>query len=640
MLRSLYAGISGLLGSQQKLDVVGNNIANVSTAGFKRSRVNFTESFNQTLAYATLPGDTSAGRVPKQVGLGTTVASIDRIFEQGGLEQTGSVTDLAIAGDGFFVVSDSTGSYYTRNGAFQVNALGALVTATGQSVTGLVADETGTLPGLGEIGAIVLPLDRALPPRATGSVVLGGNLDAGLTTSAASLRGATNSAGVTSVTGTAANGLGGVWDVTVTGDAATQSLFVGANAADPGGLTGNRTLAELGVTLFGDLTLSVDGGSPTTITGLDGETTVDEFIARVESQAAGVDLRLENGELVLARSRFGDGSAYNVELGETAGSSDILARLFGAATATADGGTASTLAATGVLTTSRGAVLDPVALELGQVNALTGQVTEVVDLGGGGVGVIAAGGLTAGTFQVETADTVHETSVTVFDSLGAPHTLAVDFVRGEEANVWYWEAQVPPPATTLSGNTGTVRFSEADGSLLAFAYDNGAGSFSFDPGNGQPLQIAFDPGTPGLLDGLTQAAYSTTTLALGQDGRAMGELEQVDFLDDGRIVGVYSNGVTQALAQVTVAEFANVQGLSAAGSSLFQATSASGAALAGTAGGTLPSTLIKSGYLEMSNADLTVEFTELIVAQRAFQAAAKVVNTSDELLNTTIQLKR
>jgi flagellar hook protein FlgE len=639
MLRSLYTGISGLLGSQQKLDVVGNNIANASTAGFKRSRVNFQEAFSQTLRHASAPGDAAAGRVPMQVGLGTKVASIDRILEQGGLELTGNFTDLAIHGEGWFIVGDSAGTYYTRNGAFQVNALGGLVTASGQAVHGLNADADGQLAATGEAGAIVLPLDRALPPQATSLVRLGGNLDSALTTSTGSLVAAGNTAGVTSVTGTAANGIGGTWQVEVSGAAATQSRFTGSNPAAPGALDAADTLGSLGVTLFGELSLRVDDGTVLTIGGLDAETTVAEFIARVEATASGVDLSLENGELVLARRRFGDGESYNIQLDETAAESNILARLFGGASLRADNGSDSTLSAVGTLTSNRGVVLAPVALSLGAVDPWTGQVTEITDLGGGGLSVIAAQGLQAGSFSVATEDSVHETSITVYDSLGAAHTLSLSYIRGEEANSWYWEASVPPPGSGLAGNTGTLSFRPEDGSLLAFGYDHGASAFSFDPGNGELLQIQFEAGTPGTLDGLSQAAHTTNALALGQDGRPLGTLDQVDFLDDGRIVGVYSNGHSQALAQVLVAEFSNPQGLAAVGGSLFQTSGASGEARVGTAGGTLGSQ-IKSGYLEMSNTDLTREFTELIIAQRGFQAAAKVITTGDELLSTTIQLKR
>jgi flagellar hook protein FlgE len=636
MNRSLYTGISGLLGHQKKLDVVGNNIANASTVGFKRSRINLQESFAQTLRSASQPTEAVAGRVPMQVGLGTRVGSIDRIFEQGNLELTGNSTDLAIYGDGFFMVSDSSGSYYTRNGAFQLNALGALVTADGQTVLGLNADATGALPASSDLAGIQIDLNAISPAMATTEIVLSQNLDSQLTTSTGSLV-AGNTAGVTSVTGTAANGIGGTWEVTVTGASATRSTFTGSNPALPGALTAATTLAELGVTDFGSIEISVDNGASQSIAGFDGEMTLSEFMSRVESLVTGVELSIEDGELVMARSSWGDGAVYNLDVSET--DSNILQQLFGSSAFAANDGTASTLAASGVLTTSRGVVMDPVSLSLGEASLLTGQVTEITDLGGGGLSVVAANGLVEGSFSVETADTTHESSITVYDSLGAAHTLSMTFMRGETDNTWYWEATAPAPASGFTGNTGSILFSEEDGSLLAFNYDSGATGLSFDPGNGSLLNIQLNAGTPGLLDGLTQTAHATTSLAIEQDGRPMGELTGIDFLDDGTIQGVFSNGVSQTLAQVLVAEFNNPMGLSAVGGSLFSATSASGVAQVGVAGSEVQS-LLKSGYLEQSNTDLTTEFTELILAQRGFQASAKVISTADALLDETIRLKR
>ncbi len=638
MLRSLYTGISGLLGNQQKLDVVGNNIANASTVGFKRSRVNFQESFSETLRHASEPSDNVAGKVPMQVGLGTRVASIDRIFEQGNLELTGNSTDLAVYGEGFFLVNDGVSTYYTRNGAFQIDAQGSLVTASGHQVQGLRADAGGVLPALSEIGSVVLPLGQKDEAVATTEVSFQSNLDAAGTISVASLVDQDNDAGVTSVSGTAVDGVGGTYEVTVTGEAATRSEFTGGNLAFPGALEETMTLGELGVTLFGELSLSVDGGDALTISDLGAETTLAELMAQVEAQSSGVELSIVGGELQLARTTFGDGAQYNVTLSEDPGISDVLNQLFGLNAVTADDGVDSTLAATAVLTTTRGQVLPAVELSMGAVDPLTGQVTQIDDLGGGGVSVFAADGLSAGTFSVLTADTVHETSIVVYDSLGESHTLTVDFTRSETANEWIWEAELPAPATDLAGNSGRVTFNE-DGSLASWTFDNGSSFLSFDPGNGEMVQIAFDPGTPGLLDGITQTSADFSTRALEQNGRPMGLLDSVEFMDDGRIQGVYSNGSTKVLAQILVAEFNNAQGLSAVGASNYVSTGASGAPIIGMAG-TDVNSVIKSGYLEMSNTDLTSEFTEMIIAQRGFQASAKVISTSDQLLDEAIRLKR
>lgn len=138
MMRSLYAGVSGLKNHQLWLDVIGNNIANVNTAGFKPSDVNFQDVLSQTIQGEVRPTSTSGGINYKQVGLGVSLGSIRTIFNQGAIENTGNVTDLAIQGEGFFVLSDGSSKYYTRSGAFGVDANGTLVDSiTGYRVLGL-----------------------------------------------------------------------------------------------------------------------------------------------------------------------------------------------------------------------------------------------------------------------------------------------------------------------------------------------------------------------------------------------------------------------------------------------------------------------------------------------------------------------
>ena len=140
MLMSMQAGVSGLRNQQMKIDVLGNNIANVNTIGFKGGRINFAESLNQTLQNA------SNGN-PMQVGLGMKVSSIDNLFSQGGIEQTGVTTDLAIEGEGFFLLKepgDDT-TYYSRAGAFRFDEDGYLVNPEGYRVQGKLFDTNGDL---------------------------------------------------------------------------------------------------------------------------------------------------------------------------------------------------------------------------------------------------------------------------------------------------------------------------------------------------------------------------------------------------------------------------------------------------------------------------------------------------------------
>ncbi|CUS93243.1 flagellar hook-basal body complex protein, partial [Candidatus Kryptonium thompsonii] len=126
-LRSLFSGVSGLRNHQIMMDVIGNNISNINTIGFKAARVSFSEAFAQMLRGATQPSAESGGTNPLQVGLGMNVSSIDTIFTQGNLETTGQVTDLAIQGNGFFIVKKGGRNYFTRAGAFRFDANGYLV---------------------------------------------------------------------------------------------------------------------------------------------------------------------------------------------------------------------------------------------------------------------------------------------------------------------------------------------------------------------------------------------------------------------------------------------------------------------------------------------------------------------------------
>ena len=142
MMRSLYSGVSGLQNHQTRMDVIGNNISNVNTNGFKRGRVNFQDMISQQLSGAAKPTDELGGVNPKEVGLGMTVASIDNVFTQGNLQSTGISTDLAIQGNGFFVIKNGEETFYTRNGAFGLDMDGTLVNpANGMRVQGWMAEE-------------------------------------------------------------------------------------------------------------------------------------------------------------------------------------------------------------------------------------------------------------------------------------------------------------------------------------------------------------------------------------------------------------------------------------------------------------------------------------------------------------------
>ena len=161
MMRSLYSGVSGLQNHQTRMDVIGNNIANVNTTGFKRGRVNFQDMISQQLSGAAKPTEEKGGVNPKEVGLGMTVAAIDTVFTQGNLQSTGISTDIAIQGNGFFIEKNGEKSYYTRAGAFSLDQNGTLVNpANGMRVQGWMARE---LNGEMVIQTAATPTDLTIP---------------------------------------------------------------------------------------------------------------------------------------------------------------------------------------------------------------------------------------------------------------------------------------------------------------------------------------------------------------------------------------------------------------------------------------------------------------------------------------------
>jgi flagellar hook protein FlgE len=181
MMRSLFSGVSGLQNHQTRMDVIGNNIANINTTGFKRNRVNFQDILYQQFQGATRPTEDLGGVNPKEVGLGMSVASIDTIHIQGSLQSTGVGTDLAIQGTGFFVLHEGDKEFYTRNGAFSVDKDGTMVNpANGMRVQGWMARDVMGVQFIDvsrQIEDIVIPVGSKDAARATTFVNYACNLN-------------------------------------------------------------------------------------------------------------------------------------------------------------------------------------------------------------------------------------------------------------------------------------------------------------------------------------------------------------------------------------------------------------------------------------------------------------------------------
>lgn len=178
MIRSMFSAVSGLRNHQTMMDVVGNNISNVNTTGFKSSTTVFQDVLSQVLRGAGAATANAGGTNPATIGLGSRVAGITTNFSQGALQLTGRATDFAIQGDGFFVVNQGGNLLYTRAGSISADALGRLVTQDGAFLQGWQADATGNVNPNSPIGNVVIPVGDIIAPVQTSTMRLGGNLPA------------------------------------------------------------------------------------------------------------------------------------------------------------------------------------------------------------------------------------------------------------------------------------------------------------------------------------------------------------------------------------------------------------------------------------------------------------------------------
>jgi flagellar hook protein FlgE len=237
MLRSLYSGISGLRANQTMMDVVGNNIANVNTAGFKTSNTVFQDTLSQLVQGASAPTGARGGTNPAQIGLGVRVAAITTNFNPGAAQSTGRSSDVMIQGDGFFVERSGNQQLFTRNGALSFDATGRLVGPDGGIVQGWMADAAGAINTNGPVGDLSIPLASTLAPQATTTVRLSGNLPAdGAITSPQTSVDVYDAQGVATTLQASFNRTSNTtWDVTLSDGATTttSTLTFGGSGATP-----------------------------------------------------------------------------------------------------------------------------------------------------------------------------------------------------------------------------------------------------------------------------------------------------------------------------------------------------------------------------------------------------------------------
>jgi flagellar hook protein FlgE len=564
--------LSGLDASSAALTTTANNLANLNTVGYKDQQIQFSDLFYQNL------GTDGAGD-PIQQGAGVQVSSQPSDFTQGDVTSTGIETDVAINGNGFFVVQQDGVDSYTRAGNFEVGTNNLLETSDGQHVLGYPA-VNGVINSSGGLGTIALGAGTSSPALVTSNLSMTSNLDA------------TAAPGTTYTTQAMIyDSLGAAHQVTFTYTNADVPAVAAAPAqAATGTLTSSGTAPSNGDTV------TVGGTTYTFETALTSSTTANQVLIGASATTAMANLV----------------NAINGNTADTNGS--------GAAGYGTD--TTANASVTAADTTP------------GSLVTLTAQTT-----GTAGNGIVLTGENTLAASGTDLAG-------------GAA---AVNAVTGV-ANTWTYSATIP--AADISGATapvtvasGTMIFN-GEGVLTSVTPTNGTAATtnpkitippptsgaSFSDG-ASPLSFTWSMFNPTGTPLLTQTASASSTASTEQNGTSSGTLQSFTVGSDGTITGTFSNGTTGTLGQIALASFADEQGLTRNGDNTYSPTLASGQPTVGapTTGG-LGS--ITDGALEQSNVDIATEFANLIVAQRSYEANARVVTTFDQIAQDTIALKQ
>ncbi len=562
---ALFTGLSGLDVNQTRLNVIGNNIANVNTTAFKSSRVLFTPQFYVTDSGGAPPTSDFGGTNPTQRGLGATVGSIEKDMTGGSIEPTGKLTDLAIEGAGFFIAKSAAGTKFTRDGSFTLNSSNQLVTAAGSFVQGNGVDKNFNLVP-GQLQNLTIPVGTAISAEASQNVTFQGNLDA--------------------------NG----------------TLAAGASVLNTQPLT------------------AVGGGAAAQTTDL---------LTNVAATAAPATALFSVGQTFTLQGKVGtrDSAAANFTVTATSTVQDLMSFFQNSlginTTAPSPAGAPAPGASLIADPTDPLSSLFTVTGNAGNDNALTLSAGSFTTNTGAAPLSFAKGTDGAGIANNPSGESV-ETTAIAYDSLGTPISVNVTTVlqsRSTAGTVWQFYANSPDnKGIGQSIGAGTLSF-DNNGKLLS---STGNGVSVDRTGTGAKSPLAFN------LDFSHMSSLSDThpsqMVMTKQDGSPIGTLGSYSIGTDGVITGSFTNGLTRTVGQVAIATFDNPGGLVDDGANMYSTSADSGVPII-TTPLSQGSGSIRSGALELSNVDLSKEFTNLIVASTGFSAASRVIQTSDRLLS-------
>ena len=568
MMRSLYSGVAGLKTHQTRMDVIGNNIANVNTTAYKSSSMTFSELMSQTTQKASGANATTGvgGTNAKQIGLGVKAGAINTaITTQGSAQSTGNPFDIMITGDNFFVVSNGSENFFTRDGSFYVDGAGNLaMTSTGYNVMGWGVDETTGNIKQDTVTAlrIMSAANMTYPPEATTQANISGILDE-------------NDKDVTSANGKTVN----------------------LNFFD-----------ARGYSYTAKFTFKQSGGDKTNEYSM-------ELSKLLDSTGAEIDI---------SKLKFGNRSQQKMETKVTLNTDAY--KWDGKVLKTKDGTTdvanlADIFKADGSLITpaddaaaqKQQKALDAIAKAYGY----EGSTDEFLNL-----------------YITSAADPKQQ--LTMQDLLGNMMAGKTTDVLPADGSAITMEGRYFE-GTTVVFNKDTGKLESVGGSTTNL---NVNAAFSALGGNFSDVTIDLSECTNYDKKGTSTIGATSGDLDGLGTGRRLGDMIGVSIQKDGMIYASYDNGMTKLLGQIATAAFANASGLEKEGDNLYSATLNSGEfdgiGVDITAGGGYMST----GQLEMSNVDLSSEFTEMITTQRGFQANSRIITVSDTLLEELTNLKR
>lgn len=589
---ALFTGLSGLNANSRLIDVIGNNISNVNTTAYKSNRLQFSSMFNRTFSIGSAPGVNTGGTNPGQVGLGVQAAGTQRNFLNGAINATGDSRDMAIEGEGFFVVQRAGGEQvYTRAGSFRPNSSNELVTMTGERLMGYGVDARFNIDK-STISPVSIPLGALTIAEPTSLATLSGNLNknGSLPTHGASLTlqaSSTNAFGV--VTGASpAPGAGNVVE--------TSTRLVDID--DPAIAGTTTALFSAGQTIR-------FSGAQKGVTSVNAKNLPDASL-QITSTTTMQDLMnfLQNAYGIVGGQTNPDGATTGITLNPATGVLSIV----------------------GNTGTMNDITFNPANLKL-------------EDASGNQVQSALFSATKNGAADGESV----RTSFVAYDSLGTPVNINVGFTLestpGGTGSNWRWYAESGNPYNgSINLGSGVVSFGSTGALLTTTPL-----SISVDrTGTGAITPLTFNISLSSGQGGVTAFANNNGTSSLQAqqvDGAPIGTLQSFAVGDDGIITGAFTNGLSRTMGQVVLAKFSNPEGLVDLGNNLYRVGPNSG-----TAGIATPLDLgtgkIVGGALELSNVDLGSEFLGLILAQTGYSASTRVIRTTDDLFQQLLSLGR